>query len=124
MNCDVPCWWGAIPGVTSLNEIKHAISPYNFDIYEYEEGGEVVHLRLGIGYIEERGDFEVKIAYNFSHSILVGVTAYSPSISEILAKYGQPDEVWLETMSTERETLPFHLNLVYLQKGYGRWLCG
>ncbi len=34
MNCDVPCWWGAVPGVTSLDEIKHAVSPYNFDIYE------------------------------------------------------------------------------------------
>lgn len=118
MNCDVPCWWGAIPGITSLNDIIHAVSPYNFDIYKYEEGGEVVHLRLGIGYIEEQGDFEVKIAYNFSHSILVGLTAYSPPISDILVKYNQPDEVWLSAMNDPREEHPkVWLNIVYLYEG-------
>lgn len=118
MNCDVPCWWGAIPGVTNISEIKHAVSPYNFDIYEYEEGGEVVHLRLGIGYVEEQGDFEVRIAYNFFHSILVGLTAYSPPISEILVKYNQPDEVWLSAMNDPREEHPkVWLNIVYLYKG-------
>ncbi|MFO7541080.1 MAG: hypothetical protein R6X32_23815 [Chloroflexota bacterium] len=118
MNCDVPCWWGAIPGITSLNEIKHSISPYSFDLYEHQVNGEVVYLRLGIGYIEERNDFSVRVAYNFSHSILIGITAYSPSISEFLAEYGSPDEVWLETMSFELEGgLPFRLNLVYMQEG-------
>lgn len=117
MNCDVPCWWGAIPGITSLNEIKYAVSPYNFDIYEYEENGEVIILRLGIGYVEWSGDFEVRVGYGFSHSILLDVLAYSPPISEFLAQYGQPDEVWLETMSFMRETLPFRLNMVYLQEG-------
>ena len=118
MNCDVPCWWGAIPGITSLNEIKHSVSPYNFDIYEYEEGGEVVHLLLGIGYIEAQGDFEVRIVYNFSHSILTGITAFSSTISEILNKYGQPDEVWLETIAEEYQgSLPVRLNMVYLEMG-------
>ncbi len=117
MNCDVPCWWGAIPGVTSLYEIRHAISPYNFHISEYEEEGEVVYLLVETGYIEEQDDYEIGIVYNFSNALLIGVTAYSGSLGELLIKYGQPDEVWLETMSTERETLPFRLNLVYLQKG-------
>jgi hypothetical protein len=118
MNCDVPCWWGAIPGVTSINEIKHAISPYNFDIYEYYDEEGRVYFRLGIGHVEERNDFEVRIVYGFSDSVLAGVTAYSPSVSKFLAKYGEPDEVWLETMSHEREgDLPVRLNLVYLQKG-------
>ena len=117
MNCDVPCWWGAIPGVTSLYEIRHAISPYNFHISEYEEEGKVVYLLVETGYVEEQGDYEIGIVYNFSNGLLIGVTAYSESLWELLVKYGQPDEVWLETMSTERETLPFRLNLVYLQEG-------
>lgn len=75
-------------------------------------------MRLGIGYIAERNDFEVIIVFRFSDSILTGVTTISPSIFEILTKYGQPDEVWLETMGFEREgDLPVRLNLVYLQAG-------
>ena len=116
MNCDVPCWWGAIPGITSFNEIKHTIFPYNFHVSEYEEGREVVYLLLETGYVEEQGNYEIGIVYNFSDSILVGVTAYSPSISEVLAKYGQPDEVWLATGITPAPIL-VRLNLVYLQEG-------
>ena len=118
MNCDVPCWWGIIPGNASLNEIKHSFSPYSFDTNEFEEDGEVVHLLFRIGYIKERGDFEERIVFNFSHSILTGITAFSPTISEVLAKYGQPDEVWLETIPREyQNSLPFQLNMVYLELG-------
>jgi hypothetical protein len=118
MNCDVPCWWGAIPGETRIEEIKHAISPYNFDIYEAEENGEVFYLLLGIGYIEEQNDFEIRIVYNFTNSILTGVTAYSPSISEFLTKYGQPDEIRLSVNNDPRLTNPtVWLQIVYLQKG-------
>ncbi len=116
MNCDVPCWWGAIPSITSFNEIKHAISPYNFHISEYEEDGEVVYLLLETEYVEDQGHYEIGIVYNFSSSILVGVTAYSPSISEVLTKYGQPDEVWLTTAIAPAPIL-VRLNLVYLQEG-------
>jgi hypothetical protein len=118
MNCDVPCWWGAVPGITSIDEIKHAMSPYNFGIYEYEEGGEVVHLRFDIENNEEQGGFEVRIVYNFTNSILTGVTAYSPSISEFLTKYGQPDEIRLWVNNDPRLTNPtVWLQIVYLQKG-------
>ncbi len=119
MNCDVPCWWGAIPGVTNMNEVKHAISPYNFDIFEYEvDGG--IFLRLGIGRVEERNDFEVKIVYSFSDSILTGVTAYTPSISETLAKHGQPDKVWVSAMNDPREQPPLiWFVIVYFQEGIG-----
>lgn len=116
MNCDEPCWWGAIPGITSLDEIKHAVSPYNFDIYESVVDEQLTILRLGIGYIEERNDFEIRIGYGFSNSILTTVSAYSPSVFEVLARYGQPDEVWLATGITPLP-IPVRLNLVYYQEG-------
>jgi hypothetical protein len=119
MNCDVPCWWGAVPGITSIDEIKHALSPYNFGTYEYEEGGEVVHLRLDIENNEEQGGFEARIVYNFSSTILVGVTAYAPSISEFLAKHGQPDEVWLQAIGfwPPGRFLPVRLKMIYFDEG-------
>ena len=120
MNCDVPCWWGAIPGKTTIDEIKHSLAPYNFDIseYEYEDNGKPISvLILGIGHDEESNDFNIRMGYGFTNSSLFDVLAYSSSVFEILAKYGQPDEIWLETMSFKREDLPTRLNLVYLQKG-------
>jgi len=121
MNCDVPCWWGAKPGVTSVNDIKHIISPYNFDIYEYEyedKGKLFTAMRLGIGHDEERNDFSIRVGFIFFNSILFDVSAYSPPISEVLAKYGQPDEIWLETVAEEYQgSLPVRLNMVYLEMG-------
>ena len=120
MNCDVPCWWGAVPGITTIDEIKHHIAPYNFDISEYEyedEGKQFTVLVLGIGYDEERNDFDIRIGYGFFNFLLIDVSAYSPPISEFLVRYGPPDEVWIETMNVKRETLPVRLNMVYLQLG-------
>lgn len=78
----------------------------------------MVHLLVETGPIDGQGYYEIGIVYNFSNSILVGVTAYSQAISDVLAKYGRPDEVWLSAYNDPRETHPsVWLNIVYLQKG-------
>lgn len=119
MNCIVPCWWGAIPGVTNLNEIRHTLSPYNFKIDEYADG-ELTVLRLGIGYVEEQNDFEIRIGYEFSNSLLTAISAYAPPISEFLVKYGQPEEVWLSAMNDPRQWPPLlWFTIIYLQEGVG-----
>ena len=116
MNCDLPCWWGAIPDVTTVNDIKHAMSPYNFDIHEYYDEDEQIHLRIRIGNVEEQGDYEINIVYSFYDTILKNVTVYySQSISEVLTKYGQPDGVFLAT-GIAPAPMPVRLNLVYLQE--------
>jgi hypothetical protein len=120
MNCTIPCWWGYVPGTTSIDEIKYGISPYNFDVYEYYDEEGQTYLRLGIKYLEEQNDFDVKIVFRFSNSILTGITAYSPPISELLNKFGHPDEVWVSAMNDPREQPPIiWFIIVYLQKGLG-----
>ncbi len=119
MNCKDPCWWGAIPGKTTMNEVKQALLPYNFYTDEYEVDGQS-YLLVGVGHKEESSDFEFRIVYSFSNSILTGVTAYAPSVSDILAKYGQPDEVWLSAMNDPREQFPLiWFVIVYFQEGIG-----
>lgn len=117
MNCDVPCWWGAIPGITQIGEFKHQLDPYNFDMYEYQDY-EFSYLRLGIGYVEERNDFAIRIGYRFSGTLLSGVSAYAIPIADVLARYGQPDEIWFTSEDVLREEfLLMRLNLVYFGKG-------
>ena len=119
MNCDVPCWWGAIPGTTSLNEVKYTVSPYNFDMFEFVDG-QLTILRLGVGYIEENNDFEIRIGYRFFNSILTTVLAYSPPIPELLAKYGPPNEIWFSAMNDPRQWPPLvWFTIIYLEKGIG-----
>ncbi len=120
MTCDVPCWWGAIPGTTTIDEIKHTISPYNFETYEYEGEGEGdVYLFSGLGYTEESG-FSTRIVYGFSDGILIGITARIPSATDFLAEYGQPDEIWVSAMNSPREMSPIiWFTIVYLQKDMG-----
>jgi hypothetical protein len=118
MDCDVPCWWGAIPGVTNISEIEHAISPYASDIFKYNDEEGNVYIRLGIKYIEVRNDFEIVIVYRFSNLILSGVTAISPQISEVLTRYGLPDEVWLSGMTDPRGP-SISMNMLYFKAGMG-----
>ncbi|MBK8434092.1 MAG: hypothetical protein IPL28_23640 [Chloroflexi bacterium] len=115
MNCDVPCWWGLV--VTQIDEIKHNLAPYNFEVYESQENN-VGYLGLGIGYIEERNDFAMRIAYNFSGTVLSGVTADAIPITNFLTRYGHPDEIWFTSEDVLREEfLLMRLNLVYLEEG-------
>jgi len=110
MNCDVPCWWGAIPGETTIDEIEHSIAPYNFEISEYD-------IEIRIFYDDNQSYFHVR--YAFENEILkITFSEMGPPLKEVLEKYGQPDEVWIETKSYKREgNLSVRLNLVYFQKG-------
>ncbi len=115
MTCDVPCWWGAVPGTTKIDEITHFLSHYYFHIEEYRVEGQT-YLRV----VKKRNDFEEIIVYGFSDSVLTDVVAYTPSIAYILTKFGQPDEVWLSAMNDPRETQPLlWFLIIYLQQGIG-----
>jgi hypothetical protein len=64
--------------------------------------------------------FDYRVMYSFQDHILNSlVISHSPPPFEILREYGEPDEIWLSTMSFELELLPVQLNLVYLEEGMG-----
>lgn len=118
MNCDVPCWWGAIPNETTAFEVQQFLNRYQFTDYQRDANQVPDYIELWFGYDETVNQFDFRVMYSFENIVLKTVIAeYSPPPVEILRRFGPPEEVWLETMSFERETLPFRLNLVYLQKG-------
>jgi hypothetical protein len=119
MNCgDVPCWWGAVPDETTVFEIQQFLARYKFEDYYRRDND---HNQIP-DYIElwfNEGQFDFRVMYSFQNSILQTVfSEQSPSLYEILKKYGEPDEVWLSTVSFVRDgNLSVRLNLVYLQAG-------
>lgn len=122
MNCDVPCWWGAIPNETTGFEVQQFLNLYQFTTYiEYEDEKPDFpsSIEVWVGFEGDENSFDFRVFYGFTNNILQGVySERNPLLHDILARYGQPDEVWLETMDFEPPGgLPFRLNLVYLQAG-------
>jgi hypothetical protein len=111
MNCDVPCWWGAIPGNTTVIEVQQFLALYTFTDLVNDDPA---HIEIRLFYDDNQSYFHVR--YTFDNEILkIAFSEMGPPLKEILRKYGQPDEVWLRVVSFEG--LLVRLNLVYLQKG-------
>jgi hypothetical protein len=118
MNCDVPCWWGAKPSVTTVFEVQQFLNLHQLTDYRHNENQVPDYIELFIGFDGEQ--FDYRVMYSFESHILNSLlVSHSPPPFEVLRKYGQPDEVWLSTISFERETLPVRLNMVYIQAGMG-----
>ena len=118
MNCDVPCWWGAVPSETTVFEVLQFLTLYQFNGYYINSDGQIPdYIELWFGYKEDDGQFDFSVRYTFeNHLLKIVFSGQSPTVYEILKKHGQPEEVWIETMSVERETLPVRFNMIYLQE--------
>lgn len=119
MYCEVPCWWGAIPSETMVFEVQQFLALYQFTDYKHVENQVPDYIDVGIGFNENENHPDFRVEYYFENNLLkIVFSERSPLLHDILEKYGKPDEVWLETMSFEREEdLPVRLNLIYLQAG-------
>ena len=123
MNCDIPCWWGAIPDETTYFEIQQFLDLYRFTDYmrylEQEDPNKRFELWMGFDEKENLSDYRVR--YAFDNNVLTSlVTEQAPSLVDITEKYGQPDEVWLSAMNDPRQNPPLlWFVAVYLQKGLG-----
>lgn len=114
MDCDVPCWWGAIPNETTDSEIQQFIAQYHFTDYKSDDSD---HINLRIDYNENGNPLYFPVRYSFeNHLLKIVFSGQSPPLNKILAKYGEPDEVWLEADLHASDTL-MRLNLIYLQDG-------
>jgi hypothetical protein len=116
MNCDVPCWWGAVPNETTVFEIQQLLALYQFeDYYRRDDDYNQIPDYIEVWFTEDKFDF--RVMYSFQNDILQTVfSEQSPPLYEMLKRYGKPDEVWLATGITPLP-IPIRLNLVYYQEG-------
>lgn len=119
MNCDVPCWWEAVPNETTAVEVLQFLSLYQFTFHELYDNQILDFIEVWVGFDENENQFDFRVMYSFENSVLKGMfIEQSPTLDEILGKYGQPDEVWLSTESSIRDgNLAVRLNMLYLQEG-------
>jgi hypothetical protein len=123
-DCLLPCWWGAVPGQTYWPDISPYISSFALTINDSPET--VVFVRFSVPeniYYTEK----LRLAYIINTSkIITGISVSSVNIAgydprTMMTLYGIPDAVWLKTFSEvlQGDVLPFHLIIVYQEKGIG-----
>ena len=129
--CQLPCWWGIVPGQTTWEVAERFFSSFIPDIYSVSGNGGISYSpRIPLA-PEIFGTDSTLPTYSVRNGIVdliltdVAIVYDTPSgyltpyvLATFLATYGQPTEVWLSTYPTSIENdLPFGVVLFYPAKG-------
>ena len=129
--CRLPCWWGFTPGETSWETARHFLSLFSTSLRQ-GESREVTEN--GVTYLSTNYTANYKVAgepfdggtvYSLRNGFIDGIwvtpargTDRSYQLHELLANYGEPTEVLLETsINVPVSPLPFRVVLFYPQQG-------
>jgi len=127
--CELPCWWGILPGETSWDEAYQFLSTIATRIVDVgnidSEGKPDKNSNTYVVYIKIPGkDLEVPSGYVITDGI-VNTINVSPNgteigyqLHQILDRYGTPEEVLFWGLSETSEGFPwFFLILLYPDRG-------
>ncbi len=128
-NCELPCWWGIVPGETDWQTAKHSLSTIATMITTgtQSEFDPVFVVEVDIPvpeYLDETGNLRHQFVVR--DGIIVKIRLDGPwgttkidTVSEILHNYGSPTEIWLETWGYTfgNNYYPFSVALFYPELG-------
>ena len=125
--CNLPCWWGIVPGETMWEQAKQLLGPLGImknDYFEAFVPREMDPLKgpLPIDYVFGNVDARFYVDNNVVRVINVNSRwvnqSFDYSLSGILNVWGTPDEIWF-TLYPESVTGTPHydLYLLYSHKG-------
>ena len=126
--CELPCWWGITPGMTTWAQARHILSelgpeygPYDRDIvtrYIYSFEVPVNFEPLNYGFIE------VSLYVHDEIVVAVGTSTgwihqdFDYSLANLLALFGQPDEIWVSHSTVEADFhIEYSIHLFYKAQG-------
>jgi hypothetical protein len=124
--CNLPCWWGIKPGVTSWVEAQHFFATFATSI---EQGGSREVVENGSTYQVTNYTIQYKISgvpegggamFSISNGIVSKINVGSDStkqrfqLHQLLSDYGQPEKVFIKTFQdAPGYPPPFDLVLYY-----------
>lgn len=130
--CQLPCWWGIVPGETDWQTARAFLRRFDQDIYRNDlPSGEIffavdVPLPTEV-FSENRTELGILVANDVVQGMQAAVSIGDTppgflelyTLSTFLTAYGQPSEVWLSTYHKpfENDSLPFDMLLFYPQQG-------
>jgi hypothetical protein len=134
--CDLPCWWGIVPGKSRWNEVLQLVESLEAKVSgdpddlgtltPHPTGGfdlETIGVFNRIVFYEKKGEVLAIRAHsegqNNPDAFRDIWSSYSPEM--IVEKYGTPSEVWLYSEPEPRgsqTTVPYNIALQYSKLGF------
>ena len=129
-NCELPCWWGLVPGITTKEQVMSFFD--KIDINKMEslgqvernnpEGVEVLMEEIVITYNLPGGNGIGNLVLVFWNDVLTYIAVdektagYRYQLESILNKQGKPDDIFLYTVIGPGKANPYILLLIYKNK--------
>lgn len=126
-DCTLPCWWGIIPGKTTWLEAQQFLVTVSTKI---EQGGSGSYVENGTTYQTTNysvsyniygdtggGGINLGVTNGVIATIFIGggSTKYNLRLSQILSKYGQPDNIFLSSYKNTPDYPPPFIVVLYYQ---------
>ena len=115
--CKFPCYWGIVPGETSITDVRNRFEPIAYSYIEREGSADIT--------IQVEKDFSppaefIVLRINFDESGFV-TDIYAPTgvgigygVSDLLSLMGEPDRVYIDTSAAgPKESFAFRYLLYY-----------
>jgi hypothetical protein len=123
--CQLPCWWGFTPGITSWSEAKVILEQLDPEIYiPFTSNDPIFFADVRIPVPSDISNTDLKQMYYVENEVITRISTIPGSVdlyqlSSFLGTYGPPKEVWISTYSTEYPVgiLPFLVVLFYPDRG-------
>jgi hypothetical protein len=127
--CELPCWWGIIPGVTTLPETQEKI-PILVPPKPYYKGKGIIITGFNIPVPVDKdplgiGEFGANVYVQDDLIFAVETNTgriqrgMDTSLAGLLKVFGPPDEVWINMAPEEQDNRPaYYLDLFFSKKGF------
>jgi len=128
LQCSLPCWWDAVPGVTLWSSIEPFIQSLDARIIRHGTATmppPLVGYEVYVDLLElEDSVQQIGIFYTVNNGLIENIELQlgnlnGYSLFQILSMYSKPAEIQISTLSEPREgDLPFRLQLYYPDNGF------
>jgi hypothetical protein len=96
--CELPCWWGVVPGETNLQSIESEFVPLGFDWYrDYEELVGHTAYKASVEFTSEDGVVQsIEVRGGATENTYDRNIAWKPyAIPNVLERLGPPEQVYV-----------------------------
>lgn len=125
--CDLPCWWGIMPGEDTLQSVYDRFS--SFGVVELSRDSDPLDLfsftttpphDLNL-YARERWGFNMRVRDGLVEGIITTPAMnrqyVAPTLDSLLENFGEPDEIWVYLVPEISEPPDYNIILFYPRKG-------
>jgi hypothetical protein len=127
--CELPCWWGIVPGKTSIQEVYDRFSLLGSVNDETKETDKLKHYNVSVippssvnSYDEDEWLFSLTVKNGIVDEIFADTNnnrlLAGPGLSTGLSTFGEPQEIWITFYPNDESEPPdYELGLFYPDKG-------